>query len=244
VSFCCDRPYGAAYDLDDSHDPHRVFHARPGHGGPLAERLLHAAWLVVEAPGCELWLVHRDGEDPDTVRVSDMWVSHTQRAAALDAPGVAENASQVMELLDRPPDVVDGDPLGGARGLRGTTGATAFSILDAPDLSKDTSLRDRYELAEVGEARDVRLTHDRLRPGRRQGWAHGHRVAEEIYVALSGTGRTTVDDDAFELQPLEAVRVAPGSTRELDAGPQGLEVLAFGSQSPRDGEMVADRQRA
>ena len=69
-------------------------------------------------------------------------------------------------------------------------------------------------------------------------------VAEEIYVALSGTGRITVDDDAFELQPLKAVRVAAGSTRELEAGPQGLEVLASGSHSPGDGEMVAGRQRS
>ena len=58
-------------------------------------------------------------------------------------------------VVDRPPDVVDGEPLGGARVLRGTTGATAFSILDAPDLSKDTSLLDRCELAEVGRARYV-----------------------------------------------------------------------------------------
>ena len=110
------------------------FHARPGHGGALAERLLHAASLVAEAPGCELRLVHR-----------------------------------------------------------GTTGATA---------------------------------------------------AEEIDLALSGTGRITVGDNAFELQPPTAVRVAPGSTRELEAAAQGLEVLAFGSHSSGDGEMVADRQRA
>jgi hypothetical protein len=35
-------------------------------------------------------------------------------------------------------------------------------------------------------------------------------------------------------------RVAPASARELEAGPNGLEVLAFGSHSPGDGEMVAD----
>jgi hypothetical protein len=34
--------------------------------------------------------------------------------------------------------------------------------------------------------------------------------------------------------------VAPASARELEAGPNGLEVLAFGSHSPGDGEMVAD----
>lgn len=28
--------------------------------------------------------------------------------------------------------------------------------------------------------------------------------------------------------------------RELEAGPEGLEVLAFGSHAPGDGEMVSD----
>jgi hypothetical protein len=39
----------------------------------------------------------------------------------------------------------------------------------------------------------------------------------------------------------DAVRVAPGSARELQAGPDGLEVLAFGPHTPGDGEMVAAR---
>ena len=78
------------------------------------------------------------------------------------------------------------------------------------------------------------LTHYQLRSGRRQRWAHR-------YVAVSGSGRIKVDDELFELWPREAVRVAPASARELEAGPDGLEVLAFGSHSPGDGEMVADR---
>ena len=45
------------------------------------------------------------------------------------------------------------------------------------------------------------LTHYRLRPGRNQGWAHRHRVAEEIHVVLSGSGRIKVDDERFELGP-------------------------------------------
>ena len=131
--------------------------------------------------------------------------------------------------------------------LRGSTGATAFSILDAPDLFKDTQLLERYDLDDVGEARYIRehlgavqtgLTHYRLRSGRRQEWAHRHMVAEEIYVAVSGSGHIKVDDELFELRPLDGL--APASARELEAGPDGLEVLAFGSHSPGDGEMVAD----
>jgi quinol monooxygenase YgiN/mannose-6-phosphate isomerase-like protein (cupin superfamily) len=226
-----------------------TFRARDGRGAQLAERLLHAASLMAAVPGCELWLVQRDLDDADMIRVTEMWASRQHCDAALNLPGVGKNAAQVMGLLDRPPEVADGEPLGGARMLRGSTGATAFSILDAPDLSKDTQLLERYDLDDVGEARYIRehldavqtgLTHYRLRSGRRQGWAHRHGVAEEIYVALSGSGRIKVDEELFELRSLDAIRVAPASARELEAGPNGLEVLAFGSHSPGDGELVAD----
>lgn len=226
-----------------------TFHAEPEQADRLAERLLDAAGLVAQVPGCELWLVQRDVADPGTVRVSELWSSRQHSEAALALPEVRENTAAVMDLLDRAPEVVDGDPLGGARILRGTLGATRFSILDAPDLSQDTELLGRYELDQVGEARYVReeldaaqigLTHYRLRPGRGQGWAHRHGVAEEIYVVLSGGGRIKVDDERFELRPLDAVRVAPGSARELAAGDDGLEVLAFGAHVPGDGEMVVD----
>ena len=39
---------------------------------------------------------------------------------------------------------------------RGETGATVFSIPDAPDLSPGTELPGRYGLGQVGEARYVR----------------------------------------------------------------------------------------
>ena len=80
-----------------------TFHARPDHGQALAERLLHAATLVTEAPGCELWLVHRDQDDPDVLRVSELWASREQCDAALALPSVRENATKVMQLLGNPP---------------------------------------------------------------------------------------------------------------------------------------------
>lgn len=226
-----------------------TFRASHGQGAQLTQLLVHAATLVADAAGCELWLVHRDHDDGDTVRVTEMWAGREQCDTALTMPGVQENAARVMALLDASPEVVEGQPVGGARSLRGVTGATVFSILDAPDLSKDTQLLERYDLDSVGEARYVReelgavqtgLTHYRLRPGRSQGWAHRHKVVEEVYVALSGSGRVKVDDEVFELGPLDAVRVAPASARELEAGPEGLEVLAFGTHVPGDGEMVSN----
>jgi quinol monooxygenase YgiN/mannose-6-phosphate isomerase-like protein (cupin superfamily) len=227
-----------------------TFRARRGAGAELIERLLLAARLIAEASGCEQWQVHRDEAELDAVRVSEIWASRAQCDAALQLDGIPEKAAAVMDLLNSPPEVLEGELVGGARLARGSAGASRFAILDAPDLSQDATLLSRYDLGDVVEARYVReqldaaqvgLTHYRLPSNKSQGWAHRHTTAEEIYVALSGTGTIRVDDQPFDLAPLVAVRVAPASTRELQAGPDGLEVLVFGTHSPGDGQMVSHR---
>ena len=83
------------------------------------------------------------------------------------------------------------------------------------------------------------VSHHRIRPGKRQAFAHRHERVEEVFVVLSGSGRAKLDDDVLELRPLDAVRVSPGVTRAFEAGDEGLEVLAFGPRRPDDrGEIV------
>lgn len=79
-----------------------------------------------------------------------------------------------------------------------------------------------------------------VKPSQRDAFAHRHRVAEEIYVVLSGAGRVKLDDELVELAPLDVVRVSPGVARAFEAGPDGLEVLIFGPHVENDGETVAD----
>jgi mannose-6-phosphate isomerase-like protein (cupin superfamily) len=97
----------------------------------------------------------------------------------------------------------------------------------------------RFPGAELG-AEATGLSHLRLRPGKRQPFAHRHNKAEEIYVVLAGNGRAKLDDEIVDLKPLDALRVAPGTTRGFQAGPDGLEVLAFGPRVPGDAEVVKD----
>ena len=80
----------------------------------------------------------------------------------------------------------------------------------------------------------------RVKPSRREAFAHRHRVAEEIYVVLSGSGLVKLDDDLVDLSPLDAVRVSPGVARAFEAGPDGLDVLIFGPHVEGDGETVPD----
>jgi uncharacterized cupin superfamily protein len=80
----------------------------------------------------------------------------------------------------------------------------------------------------------------RVKAGRREPFAHRHKQAEEVYVVLAGSGQVKLDDELVPLAPLDAVRVAPGTTRTFEAGADGLEVLIFGSRFEGDGEIVAD----
>jgi quercetin dioxygenase-like cupin family protein len=76
-----------------------------------------------------------------------------------------------------------------------------------------------------------------LHPGR-GGFAHRHDEAEEVYVVLGGSGRVKLGDEVRELAPLDAIRVAPAVARAFAAGPDGLQLLAFGPRHPGDGEIL------
>ncbi len=105
----------------------------------------------------------------------------------------------------------------------------------------------KHGYSEMGEARfanseleaeNTGLAYHVLRPNKRQAFAHRHDKAEEIYVVLSGSGRIKLDDEVVELETMDAVRLAPSVVRALEAGPDGLELLAFGPRHQADGEIL------
>ena len=107
----------------------------------------------------------------------------------------------------------------------------------------------KFGLSDAQEARFARrdlaaeqtgLTHLIIKPGQREAFAHRHRDAEEVYVVLAGSGRVKLDDDMVDLTKLDAVRVGPGTTRQLEAGANGLEVLIVGAHVEADVEQVPD----
>jgi uncharacterized cupin superfamily protein len=107
----------------------------------------------------------------------------------------------------------------------------------------------KFGLQETGEAHFPReelgagttgLAYLVLKPGRRSAFGHRHESAEEVYVVLSGAGRVRLDDELREISALDAVRVAPPVVRAFEAGPEGMEILAFGPRHEKDGEMLPD----
>jgi mannose-6-phosphate isomerase-like protein (cupin superfamily) len=73
-------------------------------------------------------------------------------------------------------------------------------------------------------------------PGARMPWGHRHRVQEEVYVVVSGSGRAKLDDEIVELSVWDVLRVAPTVVRSFEAGPQGLDVICIGGRKPKGGD--------
>jgi len=125
-------------------------------------------------------------------------------------------------------------------------------MADPYTLKKLTDVEDTapgFGLGEIQEARfanddleveDTGVSHQRLKADKRQGFAHKHDKAEEVYVVLTGSGRVKLDDEIVELGALDAIRVSPGVTRQFEAGPDGLELLAVGPHHKGDGEVIQD----
>jgi mannose-6-phosphate isomerase-like protein (cupin superfamily) len=73
------------------------------------------------------------------------------------------------------------------------------------------------------------LSYQRIKPNVRFPFAHRHKRQEEVYVLVSGSGRIKLDDEVLELRQWDAVRVAPETMRNFEAGPNGAEIIAFGA---------------
>lgn len=90
------------------------------------------------------------------------------------------------------------------------------------------------------DADHLGVSYFRYAPGYRAPYGHRHREQEEAYVVVAGSGRAKLDDEIVDLHQWDVLRVAPPVARTFEGGPDGLELIAIGSDRPEggDGEMV------
>jgi mannose-6-phosphate isomerase-like protein (cupin superfamily) len=108
---------------------------------------------------------------------------------------------------------------------------------DVPDIAGDNGIEglEAHFASDALGLQNSGVSLQRIEPGQRQPWGHRHRRQEEIYVFISGSGTAKLGEEEVEVGPFDAIRVAPGLARNFEAGPDGLELLAFGApRSPGD----------
>lgn len=88
------------------------------------------------------------------------------------------------------------------------------------------------------DAKQGGFSYQKLAADFRQPFGHRHEGQEEFYVVLGGSGSITLEDETRDLKPFDVVRVAPQVARGFEAGPDGLEFLAFGAGESGDAEML------
>jgi mannose-6-phosphate isomerase-like protein (cupin superfamily) len=120
---------------------------------------------------------------------------------------------------------------------------SAYSIVNLKEEVED-SLGERAPGIEGRFARKhldsdhLGISYLRYSPGVRSPSAHSHREQEEAYVVISGSGQVRLDDEIRELRCWDVVRVNPTTVRAFEAGDDGLELIAIGSDRPDGGDGV------
>ena len=108
--------------------------------------------------------------------------------------------------------------------------AVAFGL--APDLDA------RFPKKQLG-CEQTGVSRQRIAPGFRVPFGHTHKTQEELYVVVDGSGSVKLGDEVVPIRRWDVVRVAPGTGRAFEAGPDGLELVAFGAPyADGDAEMV------
>ena len=76
----------------------------------------------------------------------------------------------------------------------------------------------------------------RLAPGERAPFGHKHKQQEEVYVVVGGSGRIKLDDEVLELRRWDAIRIPTDTMRNLEGGPDGIELILFGAPNAGFGD--------
>jgi len=108
----------------------------------------------------------------------------------------------------------------------------------APKFGMPSELQARFARSSLdGETLGLSLM--TLAPGFRMPFGHKHVGQEEVYVVVRGSGRIKVEDEVVDLAEWDAIRIDKDTMRNVEAGPDGIEFVAFGAgDDPRDAEMA------
>jgi mannose-6-phosphate isomerase-like protein (cupin superfamily) len=108
----------------------------------------------------------------------------------------------------------------------------------APKFDMPSEMEARFARRSL-EGETLGLSLMTLAPNFRIPFGHKHQGQEEVYVVVRGSGRIKVEEEIVDVEQWDAIRFDKDTLRNVEAGPDGIEYLAFGAgDDPLDAEMV------
>ena len=107
--------------------------------------------------------------------------------------------------------------------------------VEAQRREKGEMAADWQRLGNAAGSVAVGVNRVRIDPGRLSTPPHSHGASEEIVFVLGGSGLSWQDEQVYEIGPGDCiVHVADREEHTLRAGPDGLDVLIFGTRHPTE----------
>ena len=100
---------------------------------------------------------------------------------------------------------------------------------------RTTDVEARFGRSQIG-SEHLGVSYFSYAPNFRSPLGHRHREQEEAYVVVSGSGRALLDGEVIDLDRWDVLRVAPQVVRAFEAGSDGLDLIAVGSDRPEGGD--------
>jgi mannose-6-phosphate isomerase-like protein (cupin superfamily) len=110
--------------------------------------------------------------------------------------------------------------------------------IEVSERARELSFEARFGRRHI-DSDHLGVSYFRYPPGFHTSFGHHHEVQEEAYVVVGGSGRAKLDDEIIELRQWDLLRVAPPVVRAFEGGPEGLELIAVGSDRPSGPESEA-----
>jgi mannose-6-phosphate isomerase-like protein (cupin superfamily) len=98
----------------------------------------------------------------------------------------------------------------------------------APKFGMPTEMQARFARTPLG-GKTLGLSLFKLEPNFRIPFGHKHESQEEVYVIVRGSARVKVGSTVVDLGEWDAIRFDKDTMRDVEAGPEGVEYLAFGA---------------
>jgi uncharacterized cupin superfamily protein len=113
-----------------------------------------------------------------------------------------------------------------------TPGLVHWDDVEPLDLRRGPMQLDRIDLGDAVGSKDLGVARLQLDPGGRSSPVHVELDEEEIFYVLAGSGLSWQDGKTYEVGPGDCIVHRVGwETHTLIAGPNGLDVLAFGERT-------------